>query len=519
MSKKSKRERQPRQERPRPRRTDLWIAAGLTLLAWVHRLIFLRSNRDFAWPYTFFYEGDSEVFFLYARAILEGKLYDEGVPFHPPGFAWFLGFLHAFLGAGEVGAKVPHVAVKSIMALLGSVAIGLLFLLVRPYLGRTAALIAALLGVYHFGLYVLSIAPVTESLYLVLLLLILLIWTRRFQHPLSADVGAGLAPAREGVNPSPTPFTSVGLGLLLGALALTRAEGALVAVLLVGIGLLGANKKSWALVVLGGVLVVAPWTIRNAVRMQAINEKYETNLPTFVPLTLYGPINLALANNPMAEGSFSREWMSSQAQNPGLDLRDPQHVEFLVHGDRMAFDWARENPGDFLVLVGKKWKLVSEAFTLGWTQWNVPGGLNGKRRPVDVFVPNSKVGYWIVVPLVLLGLVLCLRKPGAPRRWVGVVMLLTVSLLVATGLFFGYVRLGLLFLPFWLTFIAAALSWKLPSDPPRRLWQALAGIVAVLLVLEIWGISLHRNFKATGVNVPGRSYLDRDSPIYLELLP
>ena len=44
------------------------------------------------------------------------------------------------------------------MALLGSVAIGLLYPLVRPYLGRTVALIAGLLGVYHFGLYVLSIA-------------------------------------------------------------------------------------------------------------------------------------------------------------------------------------------------------------------------------------------------------------------------------------------------------------------------------------------------------------------------
>ena len=31
MSKKSKRERQSRQERPSPKRTDVWIAAGLTV--------------------------------------------------------------------------------------------------------------------------------------------------------------------------------------------------------------------------------------------------------------------------------------------------------------------------------------------------------------------------------------------------------------------------------------------------------------------------------------------------------
>lgn len=487
----------------------------------MHRLVFLRSNRDFPWPYTFFYEGDSETFYLYARALLEGKLYDEGIPFHPPGFAWFLAAVHTLLGAGEAGARVPHVAVKSVMALLGSMAIGLLYLLVRPYLGRTVALIAGLLGVYHFGLYVLSIAPVTESLYLVLLLLSLLIWTRRFEHPLSVESKPG------------GPLWSLGLGLLLGALALTRAEGVLVAVLLAGIGLLGARKRywtPWALVALGWVLIVTPWTIRNAIRLQEVNEQYSPDmrepLPTFVPLTLYGPINLALANNPMAKGGFSREWLSSQAQNPGLDLKDPQHVEFILHGDRMAWKWVRENPGDFVRLVGRKWKLVSEAWTLGWTQWNWPGGLDGQRRPVDIFVPESKAGYWIA-PLALVGLALCIVTPGEPRRWAWVVLLVTAAVLVATGLFFGYVRLGLLVLPFWLTFVStalvrlASLIFRRPvsPDPPRRLWQGIAAIAAVLLVLEIWGISLHRNFRATGVNVPGRSYLDRDAPIRLELLP
>lgn len=523
--------RQGRKETP-PGRVDLWIAGGLALLAWIHRLVFLRSNRDFTWPYTFFYEGDSEVFYSYARALLSGQLYDAGIPFHPPGFAWFLAGVHTLVGAGEAGARVPHVAVKSIMALLGSAAIGLLYLLVRPYLGRTVALVASLLGVYHFGLYVLSVAPVTESFYLVLLLLALLVWTRRFEHPLAVPP--------EERRPG-GPAWALLLGALLGALALTRAEAALLAVLLIGTGLLGRRREDlrlWALTVLGCVLVITPWTVRNAVRLAAVNEEYLAGenpmaepLPTFVPLTLYGPINLALANNPEADGSFSRSWMSSQAQNPGLDLRDPQHLEFILHGDRMAWEFARNDPGGFARLVVRKWTLVSEALTLGWTQWNWPGGLTGRRRPVDVFVPDSKAAYWITVPLALLGLGLCLARPGHSRRWALLVLLLTASLLVATGLFFGYVRLGLLFLPFWLTFLAAALVWlgglarhrrfalPAPADPPRRLWGSVAAVAVVLLILEIWGIGLHRNFKATGTNVPGRSYLDRDAVIYLELLP
>ncbi len=531
MSQKS-RSRARRDRRP----SDLRIAIGITLLAWIQRLIFLRANRDYTWPYTFFYEGDSEVFYSYARDLLAGRLYDHGIPFHPPGFAWFLAFLHSLLGAGSASAQVPNVAVKSVMALLGSLALGLLYLLARPYVGRTVALLGSFLGVFHFGLDILSIAPVTESFYLVLLLLALLVWTRRFEHPLAVP---------EDERKPGSPGWSVVLGLLLGALALTRAEAALVAVLLVGIGLAGMGSlgakwnwisvRPWVLVALGWVAIVTPWTIRNAVRLHAVNEEFKGQtsepLPTFVPLTLYGPINLALANNPMARGGFSRDFMASQAQNPGLDLKDPQHVEFILHGDRMAWTWIRENPGDFVSLVEKKWALVSEAWALGWTQFDWPGGLNGNRRPVDMLVPDSKVGYWITVPLSLLGLILCLVTPGPLRRWAGVALLVTASVLVATGLFFGYVRLGLIIFLFWLPFLGAALAWladlkssrsprlPAPADPPRRLWQTLAVLAVLLLSLELWGVSLHRNFKASGVNVPGRTYLDRDAEIRFELLP
>jgi hypothetical protein len=293
--------------------------------------------------------------------------------------------------------------------------------------------------------------------------------------------------------------------------------------------------RPWALVALGWIAIVTPWTIRNAVRLHAVNEEFagQTSepLPTFVPLTLYGPINLALANNSMAQGGFSRDFMTSQAQNPGLDLKDPQHVEFILHGDRMAWTWIRENPGAFVRLVGRKWALVSEGWTLGWTQFDWPGGLNGNRRPVDMLVPDSKIGFWLTVPLSLLGLILCLATPGPSRRWTGVALAVTLSVLVATGLFFGYVRLGLIIFLFWLPFLGAALVWLFnlknsrspslpaPADPPRRLWQTLAALAVLLLSLELWGVSLHRNFKATGVNVPGRTYLDRDAEIRFELLP
>jgi 4-amino-4-deoxy-L-arabinose transferase-like glycosyltransferase len=514
--------------RPPGKRRDLWWALGLTFLAWVHRLAFLRSNRDWSWPYTIFYEGDSETFFNYARALLKDQLYDNGIPFHPPGFAWVLSFVHTFVGAGPENDRVPYFAVKVVTALIGSLPVGLLYLLVKPYLGRAVALAASLLCAWSFGLYVIGVAPVTEGTYLTLLMLCLLLWTRRFKHPLAApDVKPG------------GWKSALGLGLLLGFLALTRAEAVLIAVIFVGTGLLPALRrrtgfKPWALVALGWILAVAPWAIRNALHLSEMNERLAGQLaeplPTFVPLTIYGPVNLALANNPQANGTFSREFLASKAQSGVLDLTDPQHLEFILHGDRMAWDWIRQNPGDFVQLVLRKWSLYFSAWKLGWTQWDWPGGLNGTRLPVDVFTPDSGAGWALGLPLAILGLLCCLATPGAPRRWVMIVVLLTLVGMITTGLFFGYVRQGLLYLPFWLTLTAAALVWigervaKLtsgftlnPIDPPRRLLQVLGGIAALLLVLELSGMGRDRNYEATGTTLPGQKFLDRDQPMHLRV--
>ncbi len=532
-SRKERREAQRRAAKaaPKPAWNDTWWALGLSLLAWVHRLAFLRSNFDWGWPYTVFYEGDGEAFFEYARALLNGELYDDGIPFHPPGFAWVLAAVYTLVGADPAATRVPYVAVKVVMALVGSLPVGLLYLLVKPYLGRTVAVVAALLCAWNFGLYVIGVAPVTEGTYLTVLMLALLLWTRCFEHPLaSPDAERGGWKA------------AVGLGVILGFLALVRAEAVLIAALLVGAGLLSwlrqrsaAELRPWLLVLLGWVLVVAPWTIRNGVRMAAVDERLAGQLaeplPRFVPLTIYGPINLALANNPQADGTFSRAFLSSRSGAPVLDLKDPQHLELILHGDRIAWSWMRENPGAFGRLLLRKWGLFFSAWKLGWTQWDWPGGLNGVRRPVDVFTPDSAAGYALALPLAVLGLLVCAATPGAPRRWAVLVALLTASGMITTGLFFGYVRQGLVLLPFWLTLTAAAVVWigerllkrtsgltLVPFDPPRRLLQVLAGIVVILLIVELRGTGSQRVLQGTGT-VLSDGTLDRDQPVVLKVLP
>ncbi len=464
--------------------------------------------------------------------MLEGKLYDGGIPFHPPGFAWLLAGLHTFLGAGGASAKVPFFAEKAVLALVASASIGLLYAVARPYVGRLAALLGALLSLYSFGLYVIHVAPVTEGTWATLLLLILWIWTRKLEHPLSAP-GAATGTWRTGLL----------LGALLGCLALLRAEGVLVGGLLLGIGLLGfwrarrssnpASLRPWAFALLGAFLVVAPWTLRNALRLSEVNahEGAAEPLPTFVPITIYGPINLALANHAGADGTFSRSLMASASTSDVLNLRNPEHLKFLLHGDRMAWDWIRENPRGFGRLLLRKWGRFFGAFRLGWTQWNRPGGLSGVRGAVDVFLPDGKGALWILAPLALLGWIFALMQPGSARRWGVVVLLVTGVGLVSTGLFFGYVRQGLLYLPFWNVLVASALVGigrlalrERPLLPPaeaplpRRALRALGVVAIALLVLEGWGARADRNYQATGMNVAGESYLNRDEPVRLEVL-
>jgi hypothetical protein len=538
-----------------PRAGDLAWAAGLTLLAWVHRLFFLAANRDRAWPFTIFYEGDSETFFRYARTLLAGRLYDNGIPYHPPGFAWLLAGVHALAGARSNADEVPFVAVKAILALVASASVGLLYCLVRPYLGRVVALVTALLATWHFGLYVLAVAPVSEGSFLTLLLGTLLLWTRRFDHPLAAPAvprEAGREKEREKGGEKDQVGggwpAAVALGVCGGLLALLRAESVLVFAVLLVVGLVGAWRRRrdtgwaafrpWAIAAAMALLTVAPWTIRNAVRLGEVNQRLAGRLaeplPTFVPLTIYGPLNLALANNARANGTFSRAALASSSSSDVLDLADPQHLRYLLHGDSIAWDWIRHNPGSFVRLVARKWALFFSAWKLGWTQWDLPGGLRGTRQPVDLFTPDSWWAAWIALPFTLLGLLYGLAIPGGPRRWAVLTLLLTAAGLFVTALFFGYVRQGLLALPFQLAWTATGLvgcaervrvragGWSRALQgllPTRKLFIGLATLAAALLALEAVGATANRNYQATGTNVEGRHILNRDAPVLLEVLP
>jgi 4-amino-4-deoxy-L-arabinose transferase-like glycosyltransferase len=484
-----------------------WI---LFLLACAERLAFMIGSRDRAWPFPVFYEGDAEAFYNYAQAILRGTPYDNGIPFHPPFFPLVLAGLQAL-----TGDPVRHALVRGILG-IGSAAVpAMLYLLLRDSAGRAAALAAGLLAVFSFGLDAIGVSATSEGIFMLLALGLLLLARR--------EPGDAKRPE----------IRAITLGFGSGLLALTRAEGIFlgIAVLAVWLSPLarGQTKRCARLAGIaaaGLLLALAPWTIRNAVRLSEWNERagrgMGATLPTFVPLTAYGPLNFALANNDEATGGFQRKILTSRSETAVLDLADPQHRHYFLHGTGDGMRWIVSHPDRFASLALRKLGITARALDLGWLPWNLPAGRRGTRLPVDLFHPDAGGLRWAQILLAAAGIALLVRR-GHERRLLLLLAIPPITVLLATLLFFGYVRLGMTAAPSIFAFegiAIAAIAARLPRGARLLLSRPLAWriLLAAALALLVFAGTQSRDYRASGTSDRPGGQLQRDAPIRIEPL-
>lgn len=339
-----------------------------------------------------------------AISISEGQGYPDSsvapgpTALRPPLYPTFLALVYR--GTGQ-----RYTAARAAGALLGALTVALLGLLALRVWGGRAALAAMALAAVYPPFLVLSGSLLTENLFLPLVLAALLAALH------GAEAGDG----------------RLRWALLAGALAglavLTRANGALVLVPLVLAvwGVPRVSRRGLAApvaVVVAAVVVVAPWTVRNAAVFDA-----------FVPVSTQAGFTAAGTYNDFtrAQDEYPGAW-----RPPTFDSRlgplfssglDEAELESRLSSESVSY--ALDHPG-YVAEVAVRNAL--RMFHLGGWGYDraIAGDRNGPELPAAGFVL-----FYALVVLALAGA--CLPEARRAPRWLWLTPVLFASVVLIAG--------------------------------------------------------------------------------------
>jgi len=479
---------------------------ALLLAAAVVRLLFLAGTVDRDLPFSIFYYGDSRIYREFALALIRGDVFDQGIPFHPPAFAYLLSWI-----IGWVGERPG--AMRSVLAIVGASVVPLTYLLGRTLWSRAVGIGAAMLATFSFGLGVVSVSANAETIYIPLLVAQALLLVL-------------LGDALKGDRMRAAAMLATASGVVLGLGALTRAEhlglaAILPAALVIGWPAVPRRTVAFGAAGIAGIalLVIAPWTIHNHLALARFNAGTPgpaEPLPTWVAVSGTGPLVFALANTANADGTFRPEALVASMGQGRFDLADRAHADLYVHGYRRGWSFLVGDPPAAAALFARKIALASDAHALGFGLSNWPGGLKGTRRPVDVFTPARKI--WKPVSLILLAAGIWMSRPVLRRG--AILWLAGLHAIAVTLAAFGYARFFLQAAPFVFLFQAAAivaLASRLRTPASRRAVTFVFAALAFALTLELAaGAANPRNFRASGSVDPATGKILQDAAVNLE---
>jgi len=368
----------------------------------------------------------------YADRIADGLGYSQftsGDPtaYYPPGYPFFLGAVEWVTRLMPLPDDLPLVA-GLVQAVLGAATVALAAAIAHRLAGPVAAVTAAVGVAIYPNLVFHTGALLSETLYNALFLgaLAVLVW-----RPWSQGLPTGRL---------------VGAAALFGGAVMVRP---------ISLAVLAALAVAWwfdardikvvlrRLAIFGAVvaLFMAPWTVRNLVRLDA-----------FVLLSTNTGDNLCIGHHPGASGAFDLgpecDTGESTADGAAAEVRHDRELT-----DR-ALAFARRHPGEELALVGRRARVMVR---------NDHDGLVAVQSyGEDDFIPEGREtllarvadGAWYLVAGVgLVGLFLLAR----PRRPEGLLVVLAVVATMAVPLaFFGDPRFKVPAVP--LLVVAAAVA-------------------------------------------------------------
>lgn len=550
-------------------------AALLFAFALALRVLFWQATADSAWPYSAAFKGDAVVWLDYARAVSRGREYELGLPIHPPGTAYLVAALWN-------GRSSGFFSLRLVWCLLGAVGVTLLYGALRRDFGERPALFAAGLAAGATSLLLLSSSIDSELPYLVLALTgFWLVGTLR------EGLGLGRLLAWAAVSGLACLFRVEHVAFFLATLAwlcwgwVRRASAAPTrlatlagaALLAFALPLVPWHASTWAALArfddvppieqgpqaaltrevtglswdddaarwretlpafarpTGASFVAATVIHQGRARVSVADTALLDQAFGYTPraltrhpfVSLYGPLNFALANRPGSNGGFSTALLEQPPPlrpnpasyppalvaglpPPQLALVYPPHLWLVNEGYAIGLGFLRSQPGEALRLFARKLRWFWAGAASGFGGYNLPLGLSGTRRAVDLVVadPSPWSAAWRLALLGLAAAGLWAGRRAALFPWIAWA---GVRLLAAAA-FFGYARLGAGLVPVLALLCAlAAERWLWPrlsgtSLKPERLFVAAA---LLLLGAEAWRCASHPELRVDGRPITSRA--------------
>ncbi|MDP8214533.1 MAG: tetratricopeptide repeat protein [Candidatus Euphemobacter frigidus] len=440
-------------KRERLSRRQFVLLTLILLLAFSLRFIFFYQMATS--PIADMVIEDSKTYHDWAVNLAGGEWLGKEVFFALPLYPYLLGLIYAVFGS--------HLQVaKFIQVLIGSANCWLIFLLGRRFFNASVGLLAAFFMAIYGWLIVYDSAILSPVLIIFLNSLVLL-YLLRLEDRATGWVGWLVAGVLIGLTTAASAHIIIFIPLVVVWLFLSP-------------GLRRTSGRGWSAVayLLGVIIALAPITIRNW---------YVGG--DFVPLTAHGGINFFIGNNPHSRGVFEpppilrsggatlrydAEKIASKAAGRSLQ---PSEVSAYWFG--RGFDFIKEHPGRYLLLLGQK-------FTIFWDNLEIADVIHPyflKRVAPILKLPFLVFG--VIAPFALLGLILGWRE----RSRIFLLYFFVAGYIVSTVLYFVNSRYRLPLVPFLLLFAAYTLFrwWKMIR---QKKWRAFFISFPALIIFILW---------------------------------
>lgn len=359
-----------------------WILV-IFLAGLVFRGIYFIQCNDFPLQDRHFQIFDSQYYDIWARSIAAGDWMGREAFFMGPLYPYFLGIMYTLFGP-------DFIWIRLIQTVLGSLTCVGVYLLGRRIFNQNVGLVGAFLCTFYslFFFYENLLLATSLVVFLTLLSCFLIVEASQ-RKKLRWWLISGL---------------SIGLGAVAKANFLLIIPFVLIWIAFQGGGGDWAGKSRRAVwFVLGVVLMVAPVTIRNAIVQKE-----------FILLTSNGGLNFYIGNNPESNGIWDRyefPWFGATLRDhltarrlgePAYRDQGPSEISSMLIRDTM--DSISEDPKRALALLGKKSLLVLNAHEV-----TIQDNINFWKR-FSWFLRLPFLGYGILAPLGIVGILLCLRQ-------------------------------------------------------------------------------------------------------------